>query len=110
MLNLIRAEELIQLKILIASKFRGRYTDILRPQMRGQSFILKQVERKKWEEFLIIRRFLVENLPFFEEMEEFIGNGKSFLSRGGRVFHSLSVYLPLSKLKKKSFFGRKIKF
>ena len=49
----------------------------MRPQMRGQSFILQQVERKKWIEFLIRRRFLVENLPFFEEMEEFIG--KSFL-------------------------------
>ena len=35
----------------------------------------------------------MENLPFFEEMEEFIG--KSFLSRGGRVSDSLSVYLPL---------------
>ena len=35
----------------------------------------------------------MENLPFNEEMEEFIG--KSILLRGGRVSDSLSVYLPL---------------
>ena len=35
----------------------------------------------------------MENLPFTEEMEEFIG--KSILLRGGRVSDSLSVYLPL---------------